>query len=395
MSEVMNRAELEGQLKGITGLITAFAEKAAGEIKEVGAVSTETKNALDKLSEEGNKAGKRLDEMEAKLNRKLDDLNGGNRPKSLGAQFIETDAYKAMQGKRAGTARMEVKTAILNQEPAAATQPLVRPDRVGGIITSPNRRLTIRDLLPVGRTNSNLVEFTTEDVFTNNAGPQYDASPGARENTIKPESGITFTYNSKPVITLAHWIPVSKQVLADAPMLQSFIDGRLMYGLKLEEEDELLNGTGSSGALDGLVNQATAYNRGATNDTRIDTLRKAITQGQLSEYSMSAIVINPSDWEAIELTKDNDGRYIFAQPQSVAGPRMWSLPVVATNSIAAGSFLVGAFDAAAQIWDREDASVSLSTENSDNFVRNMVTLLAEERLALTVYRASALIKGNF
>jgi HK97 family phage major capsid protein len=253
-------------------------------------------------------------------------------------------------------------------------------------------------VLPVGRTSSNLVEFTKENVFTNNAGAQY-SSP-ARENVTKPESGITFTLASAAVVTLAHFIPVSRQVLDDAPQLQSYVNGRLTYGLKLEEEDQLLNGAGTSGNLSGILASGnnTAYNRAATGDTRLDALRKAITQAALSEYTADTIVLNPEDWEAIELLKTSYGEYIFGGdmgPIDGMAPRVWGKRVVATNSIAEGTFLVGAMNMGAQIWDRMDAAVQISYEDGDNFKKNMATLLAEERLALTVYRPAAFIKGTF
>lgn len=368
--------------------LMTFAEKASEEIKAANSVSTETKNALEVLAEKANKAFDRLAILEAKVS------YGGARPaaeKSAGAQFVESDVCKSLMAGSSQKARMSVKT-ILNA--TGQNQPLVPSQRLPGIIAEPNRLLRIRDLLRVGRTNSNLIEYTKENVFTNNAGPQYGASPEATEGQLKNQSNITFTLATAAVVTIAHYIKASKQVLNDAPQLQSYIDGRLTYGLKLEEEDEILNGDGTAGQLNGLLAQATAFNRGATGDTRIDTIRKALTQGQLSNYMMTAVILNPADWEAIELTKDNEDRYIIAQPQSMLNPTLWARPVVASNTMPAGQFLVGAFDMAAELWDREDASVQVGYEN-DDFTRNLVTILAEERLALTVYRAAGLVKGSF
>jgi HK97 family phage major capsid protein len=289
-------------------------------------------------------------------------------------------------------ARVELKTAIINA--TGQNQPLVPDMRVPGIIAQPERMFTIRDALPSGRTTSNLVQFTRENVFTNNADPQY-VSP-AVENVLKPESGITFTLANAPVVTLAHFIPVSRQVLDDAPQLQSYVNGRLMYGLKLVEEDQLLNGDGNSGNISGLLDTGnfTAYNRNVVGDTEIDTLRRAITQAALSEYTADTIVLNPADWEAIELTKASDGMYVWTNPAMMAGPQLWGKRVIPTNSITAGKFLVGAFSMGAQIWDRMDAAVQISYEDSDNFRKNMATLLCEERLALTVYRPAAFISGS-
>jgi len=170
-----------------------------------------------------------------------------------------------------------------------------------------------------------------------------------------------------------------------------------MYGLKLEEEDELLNGDGTGGTLNGLRKSGnyTAYNRGATGDTKIDTLRKAMLQVSLSFYDPSAMIMNPIDWTDIELLKDTLGRYIVGDPQSTTRPSLWGLPVVATPSMPAGNFQVGAYAQAAQIWDREDATIRTSDSHENFFIKNMVAILAEERLALAVYRPAALVGGAF
>ena len=188
--------------------------------------------------------------------------------------------------------------------------------------------------------------------------------------------------------------------LDDSAQLESYVNGRLTYGLKLEEEDQLLNGTGLSGNIGGILKSGnfTAYTRAVTGDTKLDTIRRALTQAQLSEYTADSIVLNPADWETIELQKSSYGEYIFGGdmgPIDAIGPRIWGKRVVATNSIAAGTFLVGSFSMGAQIWDRMDAAVQISYEDGDNFKKNMATLLAEERLALTVYRPSAFISGSF
>lgn len=381
----------QDELKATNAELKGFMEKANAEIDGAKSLSAETKAAIEKVAEKASVLTDKCLELEQKLSARATDTDQKN--ESLGEQFVKTDEWKSMQTKRAGSARMELKAAIINA--TGQNQPLVQADRVQGIITNPNRVFTIRDLLPVGRTSSNLIEYTKENVFTNNAGGQY-ASP-AFENVTKPESGITFTLESEPVRTLAHWIPVSKQVLDDSPMLQSFIEGRLTYGLKLVEEGQLLNGTGTGSQLSGILTTGNHvdYNRAETGDTYIDALRRAITQAALSEYMADTIVINTADWEAIELTKADDGQYIWTNPAIGNAPQIWGKRVVATNSIAAGTFLVGAFAMGAQIWDRQQAAILVSMENSDNFVKNMVTILAEERLALTVYRPSAFVVGSF
>ena len=391
INEIKSLAETQGTLLATTKELKSWMEKANGEIAASKTVEAETKAAMEKLSAKAGELTEKCLELERKMSAGAEQSQQA--AETAGSMLVKSDAFQSMAQGRSKFARIELKTAIVNA--TGQNQPLVADMRVPGIITTPNRVLTIRDVLPVGRTSSNLVQFTRENVFTNNAGAQY-SSPN-RENVNKPESGITFTLANAPVVTLAHFIPVSRQVLDDAPQLESYVNSRLTYGLKLEEEDQLLNGAGTSGNISGILASGnnTAYNRAATGDTKLDTLRKAITQAALSEYTADTVVINPEDWEAIELLKASDGQYIMANPMDMAGPRIWGKRVVATNSIAQGTFLVGAMSLGAQIWDRMDAAVQISYEDGDNFKKNMATLLAEERLALTVYRPSAFIKGTF
>jgi HK97 family phage major capsid protein len=391
ISEIKALAETQGTLLATTKELKSWMEKANGEIASSKNVEAETKSAMEKLSAKAGELTEKCLELERKMSAGSE--NGQQAAESVGSMLVKSDAFQSMAQGRSKFARIELKTAIVNA--TGQNQPLVADMRVPGIIANPNRVLTIRDVLPTGRTSSNLVQYTRENVFTNSANAQY-SSP-ARENVTKPESGITFTLANAPVVTLAHFIPVSRQVLDDAPQLESYVNSRLTYGLKLEEEDQLLNGSGTSGNISGILTSGnfTAYNRAATGDTRLDTIRKAITQAALSEYTADTVVINPADWERMELTKASDGQYIMANPMDMAGPRIWGKRVVATNSIASGTFLVGAMTMGAQIWDRMDAAVQISYEDGDNFKKNMATLLAEERLALTVYRPSAFIKGTF
>lgn len=391
ISEIKALAETQGTLLATTRELKSWMEKANGEIAAVKSVENETKSAMEKLAAKAGELTDKCLELERKMTAGKED--GQQAQQSFGEQFVKSESFLAMAAGRSKFARLELKTAIINA--TGQNQPLVAADRIPGIVNNPNRILTIRDALPVGRTSSNLVEFTKENVFTNSAAAQY-ASP-ARENVTKPESGITFTLASAAVVTLAHFIPVSRQVLDDSPQLESYVNSRLTFGLKLEEEDQLLNGAGTSGNLSGLLASGNnvAYNRAVSGDTRIDTLRRAIIQASLSEFEADTVVINPADWEAITLTKATDGQYVISNPADMLAPRIWGKRVVATNSIASGTFLVGAMTMGAQIWDRMDAAVQISYEDGDNFKKNMATLLAEERLALTVYRPSAFIKGTF
>lgn len=396
MSKEVTIADLEGQLLSVGKEIKAHMDVVNGQIKENGKVSTEAKAAVETLSTKANEISTRLDKLEAWKNT---NAPAGEGAKSLGERFVESDSFKALQERGRGFAQIKVQgseyRAIVNA--TGQNQPLVPAQRDPRILIEPQRRLRIRDLIPQGRTSSNLIEVPYENSFTDNAGPQAGNSPTEYENVAKNESDATFRLDTTPVTTLAHFINASKQVLADAPQLASYIDSRLRYFLDLEEESELVNGSGNSGNLRGLWTYRTAYAPTATSqsDTKIDVLRRAYLQMQQNEYAPSVFILNPNDWAEIEMIKDADGRYIWSNPTNVNGPRMWGVPVVATNSMTAGRFLAVDTAQASMIWDREDMSVSVSTEEGNNFTKNMVTILAEKRLAHVIYLTRAIVGGTF
>ena len=378
-------------LKTRDGEIKAWCEKATEEIKNTGKVATDTKSALEKLSEEGVKTNARILELEQKLARR----GGSEDPivKTVGEMLTESDDFKALSQKGRGTARLNMK-AVANLTSGTGLQGglgnAIVPDRQPGILMPTQRQFFVRDLIMPGRTASNAIEYVQESGFTNSAAP-------VAEGAAKPQSDITFELKTTTVKTIAHWFRASKQVLADIPLLQSYINGRAIFGLKYVEEEQLLAGDGTGQNLLGLVPQATAFDdaRRKQGDTPIDTLRHAILQTRLAEYRATGIILNPVDWEGIELQKDANGQYIWVNVQQGGTQVMWKLPVVDTTAIGEGEFLVGAFDLAAQVFDREDAGVEVSTEDADNFTKNMVTIRAEERLALAVYRPDSFIHGTF
>ncbi|WP_368895016.1 phage major capsid protein, partial [Proteus mirabilis] len=182
---------------------------------------------------------------------------------------------------------------------ASSAGVLIQPMQVPGIIMPGMRRLVIRDLLAQGRISSNSLEYVREKLFTNSAAP-------VKEKAQKPESNLTFEKQTANVITIAHWIQASRQVMDDAVQLQSYVNNRLLYGLALVEEEQLLNGDGTADNLTGINHVATAYDTtlSATGDTHADLIAHAIYQVTESEFSASGIILNPRDWHAIALMKD-------------------------------------------------------------------------------------------
>jgi HK97 family phage major capsid protein len=377
--------------------LKALVEKANGEAKIAGQVAGETKAAIDKIVEGNAAIHARLLDMEQKQARRA----GGDFDlvRSAGASFTDSEMFKKLASEGRGTARMAFKSVTMNAAVTNVTSGTtgtggvgnaIAPDRLSTIITMPQRRMTVRDLLLQGRTGSNLIQYVQETGFQNMAAP-------VAETAAKPQSDLSLDLVDTPVRTLAHWIKASVQVLADIPLLQSYIDGRLRYGLQYVEEAQLLAGDGTGQNLEGLIPQATAFNEALlkADDQQVDILRRGILQVRIAEYAASGIVLNPIDWADIETLKDSNGRYIFGNPGQNLQPSMWGLPVVDTNAMPAGHFMVGAFNLAAQVFDREDANVQVSTEDGDNFTKNMVTIRAEERLALAVFRPQSFVYGAF
>ncbi|AMM23171.1 phage major capsid protein [Variovorax sp. PAMC 28711] len=314
---------------------------------------------------------------------------------SLGEQFVGTDQWKAFAGQTRprGRVDMTIKAAItsLTTDADGSAGDNVSPTRIGGVITPPERRMTVRDLITPGRMDGNTLEYVKETGFTNNAATVAEAAK-------KPESTLKYDLIQTGAKVIAHFVKASRQILDDASQLASMIDGRLRYGLRFAEELQLLNGNGTGANLLGIIPQATAFSAPfdpAGTETNIDNIRLAMLQAFLAEYPATGIVMHPIDWARIELLKDTTGRYIIGNPQGSIGASLWNLPVVETQAIAVDKFLTGAFRLGAQVFDRWEARVEVATENEDDFVKNMVTILAEERLALAVYRPEAFIYGDF
>lgn len=374
--------------------VKSLATDALGKIESGESLTTATKELADQAITGLNEAKARMDELEQKIDA------GGNRPSerslSAGYQFIEDDGVKALMANPRSGARIAVQTKAiisgLTTDADGSAGDMVVPDRAS-MVPGVERRLTIRDLLMPGRTSSSSIQYPKETGFTNSAATHTETA-----GTAKPQSELKIDIVTASVTTIAHWVLATRQILDDAPMLQSYIDGRLRYGLKLVEENQLLNGGGTGTDLSGIYTQATASTANlATVDapTKIDVIRIAMLQAALAEFPPNGVVLHPTDWAGIETTKDTAGAYIIGNPQDSAQPRLWGLPVVETQAMTVDKFLVGAFGMAAQIFDRADATVEISTEDDTNFRKNLVTILAEERLALAVYRPEAFVKGDF
>ncbi|EOV9595184.1 phage major capsid protein [Cronobacter dublinensis] len=397
MSEVNEiLKKVSASIEEATSKFNAKAEEALKEAQKTGKLSAETKETVDKMASEFNalkEAEKTLKAALGELEQQVAQMPLANAAKvveTVGQTVISSEALKAFAASVEGGKRVSVpvNAALISTDVPTG---VVEPQRLPGIDTAPRQRLFIRDLIAPGRTAAPAIFWVQQTGFTN-------AAKVVPEGTAKPYSDIQFATQITPVTTIAHMFKASKQILDDFAQLQSTIDAEMRYGLKYVEEQEILFGDGTGAHLKGIVPQASAFSAAfeVEKQNGIDVLRLAMLQAQLARFPASGHVLHFIDWAKIELTKDSLGRYILANPAALSGPTLWGLPVVATETAAfQGKFLTGAFNAAAQLFDREDANVVISTENADDFEKNMISIRCEERLALAVKRPEAFIYGAF
>jgi HK97 family phage major capsid protein len=337
-------------------------------------------------------------------------IPGGER-KTLADHILEHPEFKArtengftgnaplhLSFNRSAFVGMERKTNITDATLGFATSGVLLPVRLPGVYGIARQQLRIRDVMrpPVPQTQGGSFDFALQSVRSNATSPQVEASPAA-------ESTYLWTTGTDQIRTIAHFTNVSRQALSDVPWMQGTLNSELIYGLKIKEEAEILSGAGTGVHLNGIITQSTVFDTATyLTDTwqRIDQLRKAKLQATLAglgTYAPNAYVLHPSDMAALELTKDAYGRYLIGDPQgaSIEIKTLWDLPVVESFSITAGTFLVGAFDSAATLIDRQEVSVEISFEHASNFTALLATVLCTERIGLAVEVPGVFIHGSF
>jgi HK97 family phage major capsid protein len=382
--------ELNDVMKAVGGIeakLDLFAQKAEAEAKIAGTVSTETKSAIDKISQSQLEFAQRLVSLEQR-GTKAPDM--GLADESIGAQFTKHTGYVDFVKGDRKTVRFEMKNTTSGSDTTVA------PDRKPGVVGGAFRQFRVEAALAQAPTTSNAVEYTRENTFVNNAAETAEAG-------AKPETDITFTLVNAPVRTIAHWLRISRQLAADNAALAAYINTRMMYGVNLRVENQLVTGAGTGALISGLYNTGnftphgytaasmTAWLSGAT---RLDLIRRVLADCQLADYPPNAILVNPADWAIMEVIKDSQGRYIVGDPASGAAPTLWGVPVIPTAAMTADNFLMGAFDMAATQYNREGVAVAMSEEDASNFTTNLITIRAERRLALAVERPASLRGGD-
>ena len=341
------------------------------------------------------------------------------RSETIGEAFLNSSEFKSLANGRNGANMPSPfqyggSPSLANQynvKDVFTSMPIGFPTQFGTvqrdpIIVQPKRTKRVRDLFPTRTTTAAVIEYFRMTGFVNNAAAVSERSGTPANFTAKPQSSFTFVGEQAPVRTLAHWEAAHRNVLADEPQLRSIIDNELMYGLRLQEDAQILNGDGTGENLLGVLQtpgiQTYDWSDGAysatagLSDSKADAIRRAATLSFLAYYEPSGVVLHPNDWEDLELTKDGNGQYLIAVSVAMGGePKVWRLPVVETPAMTEGQALVGSFGQGAQLYDREQASIRISEQHADFFIRNAIVILAEQRLALAVKRPESFVKVSF
>jgi len=372
-------------LEKVEANLAAMSEKADGEMKTLGKVTTDTKTALDSIGLQQREFADRLTTLEQKGVLRPE---GEKSDEGWGAQFTKSESYKAFQSGATQKARLEVKNTIVGSDTTVA------PDRRPGIVPGASNILTIESLYASIPTASNAIEFTKEASFTNSAAE-------TAEGAAKPESAVTFSLVNTPIATVAHWIKISRQLAMDNTALAAYVEARMRYGVQRKVETQLVSGDGVAPNISGFLDTgnftAHGYADAALGSSlkKLVLIRKIIADLEVAGYAPGAIVLNPADWATIEIDLLTSAVNAVRVSYTEAGmPMLWGVPVVKSVGMTADTFAVGDFRQHGNIYNREGVVVQMSESDSDNFTKNLITLRAERRLALTSEVPAAIRAGD-
>lgn len=369
--------EFINKMTSIETSMQSFQEKAKADIEKTGAVTAKTQESIDNLSVQQKELADRLLEIEQKGGSGESGEQSG--ALSIGAQFTGSDVYANFRDGQSQKARFEIEN-----NTNTGSDVTVAPDRKAQIVPGASQILTLEDVLTSIPTSSNAIEYTREATFVNNAAE-------VAEGGAKPETDITFSLENEKVVTIAHWTKISRQLADDAPALAAYINFRMRYGVDQRVETQLAVGNGTGANMSGLMATGNFTAHGIA-DSELGSvlkkhvlIRKVVAQLKTSGYMADAVLLNPVDAADMEIEEGTTA--------NVKGISLGA-PIVESNAVAQDTFLVGAFRQAATIHNRQSVVVELSESDSDNFTKNLVTIRAERRLALTVEVPAALQGGD-
>jgi HK97 family phage major capsid protein len=322
---------------------------------------------------------------------------------SIGDAFVKSRSYKSWTERfpsggpqapgnfSSDPVRVGSFRALVTSADASAGE-LVRPDYKGLLEPGIVRPLTLRQLVTVLRTDSDTVEWIREASRISAAAPVAEATATTGTSGTKPEAGLAFSKEQAITRTFAVWIPATRRVIADASGLRQYIDTVLTEDLGLELEDQMLAGSGVGENFRGILNDPGVITVGppGAGQSIVHVIRRGLREVRVQGRTQpTAILSNPADVETIDLLERNDepNNFVGDVFGAIGQPRLFGVPVVESDAVPAGTAIVGDFRRAI-LFDREDVTLAVGTIN-DDFVRNIVRVLAEMRAAFAVVRPKA------
>ena len=393
------KEELQKALKDHEDQLAKTFQKYEDDLAKYGSVTETTKADLQKMSEDYASMQKDVDSILQAKTKFMDQKSSLITP---GQEVVDSDDFRKLKENGGGRVTRNfdqpifLKNTITGEagSPAEPSSVIVPRHEVPGIVPGAFRMLQLLDVWPMGVTGSNLIHYSRELLFTN-------AAAETLEGATKPESTLTFEDATSPVRTIAHWLKVSKQVLDDAPALQTYIDQRLRYGVRVKLEQQIIAGDGTNPNMSGIIGHTTNHTAltVVTADTDFDAANRAKYEVVNADYMPDAFLINPADWGRIERKKDGNNRYLGSD--GVIGylanglvPTLWGLPVILSNSVTAGSFACLSW-AAVMLWLRQMATVTIHDQDEDNVQKNLLTIRGELRAAHTTFRPASIVVGSW
>lgn len=312
--------------------------------------------------------------------------------KTFGDLLTASESFRQFAKSTAAHRKFCEELPLLHVRATLTSSGLTSYERPPSVVLLEQQPLTIAQLFAQGQTTASSIRAFRETSFTNGA-----AAVG--EEGQKPE--VTFAleevdFGVKKIAAIAR---VTDEMLNDHAAVRDYVNTRLAFMVQAKEDSELLNGDGASNRITGVLNTGSIQTEAASgSNSTVDAIHKAITKVRVgSFFEADAIVMHPTDWQTVRLTKDQSGQYYaggpFGGPYGVGGYKahgpLWGLPVVVTTAIAQGTALVGSFKLGAQLWRRLGLIVESTNSDGSDFVYNRIAIRAETRLALAVYRPPA------
>jgi len=228
------------------------------------------------------------------------------------------------------------------------------------------------DVLPVTTHTTAQFSYLRQTARTNNAAVVADAA-------LKPTSvyGVVRVDDQLDVVAhLSEGIP--RYWLSDNAALTAWLNNELAYGLAAGVEALAWSTIlGTSGV------QTNAYSTSA-----LVTLRKSLTKLEQQGHQPSAFVVNPTDWESVELALSTvNAVEHLSLPYDPAARRLYGVPVAVSTAADTGTALTLSAGSVGLHTDTLGVQVSWSeTSNADDWAHNLIRARAEGRYAVSVPR---------